>query len=138
MDQGNETTAYPAVMPSQPGCEHCTNSQQLKTLAENLESRGLNSRLITYASGEPNGERIEQVVVTNPAARERGEVRIGDDGYVTWEFSGKLDEAGVGYILDQATNALRATGVRFRQTGSAERADLGGTHETNQPKDNGQ
>lgn len=50
---------------------------------------------------------------TNPAARERGEVRVGDDGSVTWEYFGKLDEAGVSKILDEITNALRATGVRF-------------------------
>jgi hypothetical protein len=62
---------------------------------------------------EHDHEHVEQIVITNPAAMERGEVRVGDDGSVTWEYFGKLDETGVSNILDEVTNALRATGVRF-------------------------
>jgi hypothetical protein len=91
------------------------DSQGLRDLAEKLEGRGLSSRVVTY-SGEKSGEElVEEVIVTNPAARERGEVRIGDDGAVTWEFFGDLGEAGAGRILDEATNALRATGVPFQR-----------------------
>jgi hypothetical protein len=57
-------------------------------------------------------EQAEEIVITNPAARERGEVRVGDGGCVTWEYFGRLDEAGVASIVDEVTNALRATSVR--------------------------
>jgi hypothetical protein len=83
-------------------------------LAKKLESRGLDYRLVTYPDGEREDTHIEEIVVTNPAARERGEIRVCDDGGVTWEYFGTIDEAGVSEIVDDATNALRATGVRFR------------------------
>lgn len=83
-------------------------------LAGKLESRGLDSRLVTYP-GDAHDDDIEEIVITNPAARERGEVRVGDDGSVTWEYFGKLDKVGAGEILDEVTNALRAAGVRVRQ-----------------------
>jgi hypothetical protein len=108
-----------------PAPDDSERYEALKTLAEKLESRGLHSRLVTY---KPDGERIEEVIVTNPAAPERGEVRIGDDGAVTWEYFGVLSEAGTGRILDEVTNALRATGVRLRQKGEP-RMDLRGTAE---------
>jgi hypothetical protein len=93
------------------------DSQGLRDLAEKLESRGLSSRVVTLSGGNPGEELIEEIVVTNPAARERGTIRIGDDGAITWEFFGDLSEAGAGRLLDEATNALRATGMRFqRQT----------------------
>jgi hypothetical protein len=79
-------------------------------LADRLEARGLEPRLVTYP-GE--GEQVEEIVIVNPAAPERGEVRVGDDGSVVWEYFGSLDEAGIAKILDEVTNALRATGVRL-------------------------
>jgi hypothetical protein len=79
-------------------------------LVSRLEGRGLDPRLVTYPGDD---ERVEQIVIVNPAARERGEVRVGDDGSVTWEYFGSLDEAGVSKILDEVTNALRAMGVRL-------------------------
>lgn len=79
-------------------------------LAGRLEARGLEPRLVTYPS---EGERVEQIVIVNPAAPERGEVRVGDDGSVVWEYFGSLDKPGVAKILDEVTNALRATGVRL-------------------------
>lgn len=91
------------------------DSQGLRDLAEKLESRGLSSRVVTLSGGKPGEELIEEIVVTNPAARERGTIRIGDDGAITWEFFGDLSEAGAGRLLDEATNALRATGVRFQR-----------------------
>jgi hypothetical protein len=76
-----------------------------------LADRGLNTRLVTYPGIAQDEEHIEEIVVTNPAARERGVVRVGDDGSVTWEYFGELDN--VGEILDEVTNVLRATGLRM-------------------------
>ena len=94
--------------------DHCENGELLRLLAKKIESRGLDYRLVTYPDGTSEDPPIEEIVVTNPAARERGEIRICDDGGVTWEYFGTIDEVGVSKILDDATNALRATGVRFR------------------------
>jgi hypothetical protein len=88
------------------------NGELAKMLASRLEGRGLDPRLVSYP-GDPGDERVEQIVIVNPAAPERGEVRVGDDGSVTWEYFGSLDEAGVSNILDEVTSALRATGVRL-------------------------
>ncbi|HEX3925382.1 MAG TPA: hypothetical protein VHY31_24090 [Streptosporangiaceae bacterium] len=102
--------------------------EKLTELAEKLESRGLSSRVETYSDGKPGEELIVELIATNPAARERGEVRIGDDGAVTWEFFGDLGEAGAARILDEATNALRATGVRLQRE-NRRGAELAGTAE---------
>jgi hypothetical protein len=88
------------------------NGELARMLASRLEGRGLDPRLVAYPGDPGEDEGIEQIVVVNPAAPERGEVRVGDDGSVTWEYFGSLDEAGVSNILDEVTNALRATGVR--------------------------
>jgi len=82
-------------------------------LASRLEGRGLESRLVAYPGDPGEDERVEEIVIVNPAAPERGEVRVGDDGSVTWEYFGSLDEVGVSSILDEVTNALRARGVRL-------------------------
>jgi hypothetical protein len=90
-------------------------SQSLRELAEKLKDRKLSARVLTYCGQNPGEELIEDLVVTNPAARERGQVRIGDDGAVTWELFGDLGEAGADRILDEVTNALLSTGVRLLQ-----------------------
>ena len=95
------------------GRAHCLNGELAWLLVRRLENRGLDSRLVTYPGDADDDEHVEAIVVTNPSARERGEVRVGDDGSVTWEYFGKLDEAGVASIVDEVTNALRATGVRL-------------------------
>jgi hypothetical protein len=128
MNQDNGTTVDATAIPSPDPCEHCANSQRLETLAEKLERRGLYSRLVTYSRGQPDSEYVAEIVVTNPAARHRGEVHIDDDGAVTWEFFGDLGEAGAEHILDDVTNALRATGVRFGQEGRPS-TELSGTIE---------
>ena len=88
----------------------------MRSLARKLGSRGLDARIVTYPGDAPeDDEDVEVVVVTNPAARDRGEFRVGDDGGVTWEYWGKLDEAGAGKILDTITNALRGTVIRTGQ-----------------------
>jgi hypothetical protein len=92
------------------GRAHCLNGELAEMLADRLEARGLEPRLVTYP-GE--GERVEEIVIVNPAAPERGEVRVGDDGSVVWEYFGSLDKPGVNSIIDEVTNALRATGVRL-------------------------
>lgn len=89
------------------------NGELANMLMSRLEDRGLDSRLVSYRADAGDDERVEEIVVVNPAARERGEVRIGDDGSVTWEYFGSLDEAGISKILDAVTNALQATGVRL-------------------------
>jgi hypothetical protein len=91
------------------------NGELVRMLAKKLESRGLDSRLVTYPGDADDDEHVEEIVIVNPAARERGEVRVGDDGSVSWEYFGRLDEAGVNDIVDEVTNALRATGVRFHR-----------------------
>jgi hypothetical protein len=58
------------------------NGELARLLASKLESCGLDSRLVTYPVDSDDDERVEQIVITNPAARERGEVRVGDDGSV--------------------------------------------------------
>jgi len=88
----------------------------MRSLAGKLESRGLDARIVTYSGdAHEDDEDVEVVVVTNPAAPERGEFRVGDDGGVTWEHRGKLDEAGASRILDTITNALRGAVIRARQ-----------------------
>jgi hypothetical protein len=94
---------------------HCENGELIRMLAKTLESRGLDFRLVAYPDGTREGEHVEEIVVTNPRAPERGEVRVSNVGGVTWEYFGKLDEAGAGKILDEITNALRATGLRLRR-----------------------
>jgi hypothetical protein len=109
--QGSDTAAdQPA---RQGGRAHCMNGELARLLVKKLEGRGLDCRPVTYAGDADDDEHIEQMVIVNPAARERGEVRIGDDGSVTWEYYGQLDEVGVSRMVDEVTNALRATGVRL-------------------------
>lgn len=109
----------PGTAANQGGRTHCMNGELARMLVGKLERRGLDSRLVTYPGGASETEAVEQIVITNPAARERGEVRVGDDGSVTWEYFGSLDDTGIRNIVDEATNALRATGVRLvREPGS--------------------
>jgi hypothetical protein len=108
------------------------NGELVRMLVKRLESRGLDSRVVTYPGDTDDDEHVEEIVIVNPAARERGEVRVGDDGSVTWEHFGRLDEVGVSNILDEVTNALRAPGVLFVRepqslAQSGEPRELGGT-----------
>jgi hypothetical protein len=99
-------------------CDQCANSMRLHALGERLAHVGLASRVVTYPGDEHDDEHVEQIVVTNPAALERGELRISDDASVTWEYFGTLDGDGSSKILDEAINALRATGLRLQQGAS--------------------
>ncbi len=102
-------------LPAAPGQADCVTNRHLRVLAKNLESRGLHSHLITYPAGAHDDEHVGTIIVTNPAAPDRGEARITDDGSVTWEYAATLDDAGVSKILDDITSALRAAGLRYRQ-----------------------
>ena len=110
MSQVDDTTSGNAAGPG--GREHFMNGELARILAGKLENRGLVTRLVTYPGDARDDEHVEEIVVTNPAARERGEARVGDDGSVTWEHFGRLDEAGVASIADEVTSVLRASGVR--------------------------
>jgi hypothetical protein len=103
----------PGTTGARGGRAHCLNGELAEMLAGRLEARGLEPRLVTYPGEGGDGERVEEIVIVNPAAPERGEVRVGDDGSVVWEYFGSLDQPGVNSILDEVTNALRATGVRL-------------------------
>jgi hypothetical protein len=89
------------------------NGELARLLASRLEERGLDSRLVSYRGDPGDDERVEEIVIVNPASRERGEVRVGDDGSVTWEYFGSLDEAGLTKILDTVTGVLQATDRRL-------------------------
>lgn len=94
-------------------CARCAPSRLLRVVAETLESHGLDSRLVAYPGDAEDDEHVEEIVIVNPAARERGEVRVGDDGSVTWDYFGRLDMGGIESIVDEVTNALRAPDMRF-------------------------
>jgi hypothetical protein len=110
---GQADDGAPGTAAGRDGRPHCLNGELARTLVSRLEGRGLDPRLVSYPADGGDDERVEEIVIVNPAARERGEVRVGDDGSVVWEYFGSLDEAGVSKILDEVTNALRATGVRL-------------------------
>jgi hypothetical protein len=96
----------------------CVTGRLIRVLGEKLESRGLEFRLVTYLGDESQDRHVEQIVVTNPRSPERGEVRVSDDGSVTWEYLGTLDDGGgAGGILDEIINALRASGLPLRRRG---------------------
>lgn len=93
---------------------HLGNGELPLIFAAGLEALGLDIRLVSYSGdgdGNADEEDVEEIVVTNPAAPERGEIRLGDDGSVTWECWGKLDgEAGISKILGTITSLLTGTG----------------------------
>jgi hypothetical protein len=91
----------------------CMNAELARMLMSQLEDRGLDSRLVSYRGDAGDDERVEEIVIVNPAARQRGEVRLGDDASLTWEYFGSLDEAGISKILDAVTTVLQAPGVRL-------------------------
>jgi hypothetical protein len=93
----------------------CMSSRLIRMLAKRLENRGLQTTLETSYGDMTDDVKSEEIVVVNPRSPERGLVRVGDDGFMTWEYSGKLDDARVGRILDEITNALQATGLPFRR-----------------------
>jgi hypothetical protein len=54
------------------------------------------------------------MVAANPRAPERGLFHVDGDGSVEWTFPGaSLDDDGIGRLVDEAINALRANGMRL-------------------------
>lgn len=41
-------------------------------------------------------------------------MQIEKEGWMTWEYSGAVDDAGISKLADEATNALRPAGVPYR------------------------
>jgi hypothetical protein len=108
----NDGVPGSSVAPCPDNCAECASDQRLRVLAEKLELRGLDSRLVSYPVEKVKGRHHDALSVTNTAIPERGMIHVEKDGSVTWVYSGKLDDAGFSKILDEATNALRATGMR--------------------------
>jgi hypothetical protein len=99
-------------MPAPPGAGIRASDMdaQLRLLAGMLRQRGLRAQLVSYLTDGVRNAHYDAVNVTNPAAPERGSMQIEKVGLVTWEFSGSLDDAGVGRLADEAANTLRASG----------------------------
>lgn len=111
MDQVNGSVISPGACPDD--CTGCASMRRLFKLADRLNGRGLESRFDRCDVRTPDGH-IDSLIVTNPAAPERGALHIDLDGGVTWEFPGsKLDDDGIGRLVDEAINSLRASGVRL-------------------------
>lgn len=85
-----------------PDLEH-----QLRVLADKLEKRGLHARLAACVVDGVSAARYDTVTVANQAAPERGIIHVEDDGCVTWELPGSLDDAGIATITREALNVLR-------------------------------
>jgi hypothetical protein len=101
--------------PTAPGSDAGYLDGQLRVLSEKLERRRLEARLVSYALDGVTSEHYDAITVTNPSAPERGSMQIEKEGSVTWEYASSLhDDAGIGNIADEATNALRASGVRYQ------------------------
>jgi hypothetical protein len=86
-------------------------SERLRILAARLNSHGLVTRIVSYRDRQdPDDEGVSELVVVNPSAPTCGEIRIGDDGCVTWEFWAVLDsEPGMGKVVITVTAALAAS-----------------------------
>jgi hypothetical protein len=88
------------------------SGEALRALAGQLESRGLAACLLTYLFAGADRPRFDALTARNPSASDRGVICVRNDGLVTWEYAGNLDDAGT--ILDNVTNVLRAAGPHFR------------------------
>jgi hypothetical protein len=93
-----------------PDLEH-----QLRMLADKLEKRGLNARLAACVVDGVSAARYDTVTIANQAAPERGIIHVEDDGCVTWELPGSLDDAGIAKITREALNVLRPVGSAQRE-----------------------
>jgi excisionase family DNA binding protein len=95
-------------------CTACAREERLSLLAEKLRSRGLEANLITCSVRTDEDNHCDAITVTNPSAPQRGYFHIDSDGSVEWSYPGaNLDDDGIGRIVDEAINALRANGMRL-------------------------
>lgn len=101
------------VAPDEDENAEYLDSQIIK-LSEKLRARGLETKLVSYAVDGIRGKYYDSITVTNPAAPERGSMQIEKEGWMTWEYSGAVDDAGISKLADEATNALRPAGVPYR------------------------
>jgi hypothetical protein len=99
---------------SEAVCADCASQQRLMLLAGKLRDTGLETHFDTCDTGTKNSH-YDSVTVTNPAAPERGAFHIDSDGCVEWAFPGAElgNDDGIGRIVDEAVNALRANGMRL-------------------------
>jgi hypothetical protein len=88
---------------------------QLRVLSQKLCAHGLKAQLVKYRIDGATSTYYDAIKVTNPGAPERGTMQIEKEGWVTWEFTGSVDDAGISKLTDEAINALRATGLPFAQ-----------------------
>jgi hypothetical protein len=85
----------------------------LSVFADKLRSRGLHCRLETYPVNGVKGKHFDKVLVSNPAAAERGDVHIEKEGLIIWEYVVNLhDDADAGTLLDDVTNVLHRGRIR--------------------------
>lgn len=87
---------------------------QIRKLSDKLRARGLQTKLVSYMTDGIRSKYYDAITVTNPSAPERGSMQIEKEGWMTWEYSGTVDDAGLSKLADEATNALRAAGVPRR------------------------
>ena len=133
----NEHNGSTPGIPAPPAADNKADDleSQLVALSEKLQRRGMKAQLVSYAADGVTSEHYDAITVTNPASPERGSMRIEKEGWVTWEYSGSLEnDAGIGNLADEATNALRATGIPYQpeavaMTNENDSAGLRGTHQ---------
>jgi hypothetical protein len=113
MNELNSSTPGDPVAPDEDdNAEHLDG--QIRKLSEKLRARGLETKLVSYMIDGARGKYYDAITVTNPSAPERGSMQIEKEGWMTWEYSGTVDDAGISKLADEATNTLRANGVPCR------------------------
>jgi hypothetical protein len=80
---------------------------RLRVLADKLEEHGLDARLAACVVDGASAAHYDSVTIANQAAPERGIIHVEDDGCVTWELPGSLDDTGIAKITCEALNVLR-------------------------------
>jgi hypothetical protein len=95
--------------PCTDDCAACASEKRLWLLAQKLNNRGLDARLVTCGTVEDHKDALS---VTNPHEPGRGLFHVDDDGSVEWAFPGAgMDDKGIDLLMGEAINALRANGV---------------------------
>jgi hypothetical protein len=113
MNEVNSSMPADPVVPDEDGNAEYLDGQ-IRKLSEKLRARGLQTKLVSYMTDGIRSKYYDAVTVTNPSAPERGSMQIEKEDWMTWEYSGTVDDAGISKLADEATSALRATGVSGR------------------------
>jgi hypothetical protein len=74
-------------------------------VARDLAARGLHARMDVIEDHD-SYHAFADVIITNPAKRERGRVHLGDDGWVSWECCADELPGGPGGLADTLAAAL--------------------------------